>query len=122
MALAFAALLAVFAVAIVLIPFFRSSKKADPFTPHDTESLRSQREAIYKALETLRLERALGQVDEGEYQRQLQEYRRQAAVTLRQQERVEGDQDELDALLEQEVLAARAKLQEQDTPPEGEAL
>ena len=125
MALAFSALLALLAIAIVAIPFFRAPNKADTFNPQDAEALRSQRESIYQALETLRLELALGQVDEQEYQRQLGEYRRQAAIALQQQERVEGDQkgdhDKLEALLEEEVLAARARLQERDAPPENEA-
>ena len=112
MPLAFSALLAVIAIVIVAIPFFRTPKKDDTFNPQDAEAFRSQRESIYQALETLRLERELGQVDDEEYQRQLREYRRQAAIALEAQERVEGDQEQLVALLEEEVLAARGRLQE----------
>jgi hypothetical protein len=119
--LAFSALLAVIAVAIIAIPFFRTPKKEDAFDPHNAEALRSQRESIYQALETLRLERELGQVDDQEYQRQLREYRRQAAIALQAQERVEGDQEELVALLEEEVLAARARLQKDDEQPKGDS-
>lgn len=121
MALAFSALLAVLVIAIVAIPFFRTPKKSDTFNPQDAEALRSQRESIYQALQTLRLERELGQVDDREYQRQLREYRRQAAIALRQQEQVEGDLDELEALLEDEVLAARSRLQERDDHPKSDS-
>lgn len=121
MPLAFSALLAVIAIAIVAIPFFRAPKKDDTFAPQDAEVLRSQRESIYQALETLRLERELGQVDDEEYQRQLREYRRQAAIALQEQERVEGDQEQLVALLEEEVLAARARLQDGDDQPKGDS-
>ncbi len=121
MVLVFSALLAVFVIGIVAIPFFRMPKKADTFNPQNAKSLRSRRESIYQALETLRLERELGQVDEQEYQRQLLEYRRQAAITLQQQDRVEGDQQELEVLIEEEILAARARIQERDAPKQGEA-
>tara|TARA_B100000809_G_scaffold79739_1_gene77881 strand:+ start:854 stop:1234 length:381 start_codon:yes stop_codon:yes gene_type:complete len=120
-ALALSALLAVLAIVVVAIPFFRTPKKADTFNPQDAEALRSQRESIYQALETLRLERELGQVDDREYQRQLREYRRQAAIALRQQEQVEGDLDELAAMLEDEVLAARTRLQEGDDQPRADS-
>ena len=121
MSLVFSALLAVIAIAIVAIPFFRTPKKDDTFNPHDAEALRSQRESIYQALETLRLERELGQVDDQEYQRQLLEYRRQAAMALQAQEHVEGDQERLVAMLEEEVLDARAGLQKGDQQPKGDS-
>ena len=121
MVLTFSALLVMFAIAIVAIPFFRAPKKTDTFRPQHAKSLRSQRSSIYQALETLRLERELGQVDDQEYQRQLREYRRQAAIALRQQEQVEGDLEELEELLEEEVLAARARLQEGDDHPKGDS-
>ena len=121
MPLAFSALLAVIAVVIVAIPFFRTPKKDDTFNPRDVEVLRSQRESIYQALETLRLERALGQVDDQEYQRQLREYRRQAAIALQQQERVESDHEQLVALLEEEVLAVRARIRERAEEPKGDS-
>lgn len=121
MALALSALLAVLAIAIVALPFFRTPKKDDTFNPQDAEALRSQRESIYQALQTLRLERELGQVDDREYQRQMREYRRQAAIVLRQQEHVEGDLEELEALLEDEVLAARARLQDRDDQPKADS-
>jgi hypothetical protein len=104
-----------------MIPYFRTPKKTDTFRPQDAKSLRSQRESIYQALETLRLERELGQVDGHEYQRQLREYRYQAALALQLEEQVSSDQEQLEDLLEEEVLAARAKLQERDAAREGDS-
>ena len=121
MVLAFSALLVMFAIAIIAIPFLRAPKKTDTFRPQHAKSLRSQRESIYQALETLRLERELGQVDVHEYQRQLREYRYQAALALQQEELVGSDQEQLEDLLEKEILAVRAKLQERDAPRDGDS-
>ena len=121
MVLAFSALLVMFAIAIVAIPFFRAPKKTDTFKPQHAKSLRSQRASIYQALETLRLERELGQVDDHEYQRQLREYRYQAALALQQEELVGSDQEQLEDLLEKEILAVRAKLQERDAPRDSDS-
>ncbi|SVB71133.1 uncharacterized protein METZ01_LOCUS223987, partial [marine metagenome] len=91
--LAFSALLAMVAIVIVVIPFFRTPKKTDTLRPQDAKSLRYERESIYQALETLRLERELGQVDDREYQRQLREYRYQAALALQLEAQVNSDQE-----------------------------
>ena len=111
--------LAVVAVVVVLLPFFRGRRDAggveaaasayDPSTGSGrAEGARVQRESIYQALETLRLERELGQVDEAEYERQAGEYRRMAALLVREQERLlaEGASDGL----EHEVAEARERL------------
>ena len=111
--------LAVVAVVVVLLPFFRGrreggtaeavAKAGYPSTGSGrAEGVRAQRESIYQALETLRLERELGQVDEAEYERQAGEYRRMAALLVREQERLlaEGDSDGL----EREVAEARERL------------
>ena len=121
MVLVFSALLTMFAIAIVATPFFRSPKKPDTFMQQPSESLRSQRESIYQALETLRLERELGQVDDQEYQRQLREYRYQAAAALQMEEQVDSDLGQLEDLLEEEVLAARAKLRGRDSRRENDS-
>ena len=121
MVLAFSALLTMFAIAIVMIPYFRTPKKTDTFRPQDAKSLRSQRESIYQALETLRLERELGQVDDREYQRQLREYRYQAALALQLEAQVNSDQELFEDLLEEEVFAARTRLQERDAPRAGDS-
>ena len=121
MVLAVSALLTMFAIAIVAIPFFRMPKETDTFTQQHSKSLRSQRESLYQALETLRLERELGQVDDQEYQRQLREYRYQAALALQLEEQADSDPERLEDLLEEEVLTARAKLRKRESPHENDS-
>ena len=99
-ALVIGAALAVIAVAVVLLPFLRSRRDADPLTPWNAEGVRTQREGLYSALETLNLERELGQVDEEEFERQMREYRRQAALLVREQERLLGEAASPDTALE----------------------
>ena len=117
-ALAIGAALAVIAVVVVLLPFLRHRRLADPFIPWNAEGVRTQREGLYSALETLNLERELGQVDGEEFERQMREYRRLAALLVREQERLLGEAASPDEALEREVLEARARLQrmEDDAP------
>ena len=116
-AIAIGAVLAVVAVVVVLLPFVRARRDADPLAPFDAEGVRVQREGLYRALETLRLERELGQVDDEEFERQMREYRRTAALLVREQERLLGEASTPDDLgssyeeLEREVQEARARLQ-----------
>lgn len=110
-ALVIGAALAVVAVVVVLLPFIRARRDADPFTPFDAEGVRVQREGLYRALETLRLERELEQVDEEEFERQMGDYRRTAALLVREQERLLGEAAAPDEALEREVAEARARLQ-----------
>ena len=117
-ALVIGATLAVIAVVVVLLPFLRQRRDADPQTPWNAEGVRTQREGLYSALETLNLERELGQVDAEEFERQMREYRRQAALLVREQERLLGEAAAPDTALEREVQEARARLQrmEDDAP------
>ena len=112
------AALALVAVAVVLLPFLRPRRDADPFLSSDAEGVRVQREGLYRALETLQLERELGQVDAAEFERQMRDYRRLAAVLVREQERLLGEAAAPDDALEQEVREARARLQrmEEEAP------
>ena len=117
-ALAIGAALAVIAVVVVLLPFLRHRRLADPLMPWNAEGVRTQREGLYSALETLNLERELGQVDGEEFERQMREYRRLAALLVREQERLLGEAASPDEALEREVQEARARLQrmEDDAP------
>ncbi len=116
-AIVIGAVLAVAAVVVVLLPFVRARRDAEPALPFDAEGVRVQREALYRALETLRLERELGQVDGEEFERQMREYRRTAALLVREQERLlgeavaSGEAATPDDQLEREVQEARAHLQ-----------
>ena len=116
-AIAIGAVLAIAAVVVVLLPFVRARRDAEPALPFDAEGVRVQREALYRALETLRLERELGQVDDEEFERQMREYRRTAALLVREQERLlgeavaSGEAATPNDQLEREVQEARAHLQ-----------
>ena len=110
-ALAIGAALAVVAIVVVLLPFVRRRRDDDePLAPYDAEAVRLEREGLYRALETLRLERELGQVDAEEFERQAGEFRRAAALLVREQERILGEVAAPDDGLEREVREARARL------------
>ena len=111
LALAVGAVLAVIVLGVVLLPFLRPRRHAGPFMPYDAEGVRTQREGLYSAVETLRLERELGQVDGEEYARQMREYRRLAALLVREQERLLAEAAAPGEALEEEVREARARLQ-----------
>lgn len=111
LALAVGAALALLALAVVLLPFLRSPRHSAPSLPSGAEAVRVQRESLYRALETLQLERELGQVDQEEFERQMREYRRRAALLVREQERLLGEAAAPDEGLEREVREARARLQ-----------
>ena len=52
-------------------------------------------EAVYEAIRTLQMEHSLGRIGDGDFRQQLDEYRRQAAIILRDMEREGGEtQDE----------------------------
>lgn len=111
MALLVGAALAVFSVAILAYPFLKSRMGSGTSSLEPTGSAAiSELEPIYDAIRTLQLEYQLGRVPDYLYREQLQGYRIQAAVLLRQQatERSSGP----DWLLEQEVLLARAALRQ----------
>jgi len=105
-ALIIVGLLAVFVVGVVLTPFLRP-RRTPPGPQPDTDllALVSQREALYQAMETLRLEHELGSVEDVDYQNRLQEYRTQAALTMREQDDLEAEL----ARLEDAISAARVR-------------
>lgn len=72
-------------------------------SPHDMEL-----ESIRDSIQTLRLDRDLGNITAGQYREQLQSYRLAAANALRRQ--AEAGLGTKEADLEQEVLEARAAL------------
>lgn len=117
LALVIGAALALVAVVVVLLPFVRPRRDAEADAAFDAEGVRTQREGLYSALETLRLEHELGQVDDEEFERQMRDYRRTAAMLVREQERLLGEAPAPDEALEREVREARERLQRM----EGEA-
>ena len=107
MALLIVAILTLVSVGFVLLPFVRSRPGARaPRGPSARLALVARREALYREMEALRLERELGSVEEEEYERRLREYRTEAAGTLWDQERLE----EQLSRLEEVVASARAEL------------
>lgn len=116
MTLLVGAALAVFSLAIVVYPFLRSrfGSRNGGARP-ETRTVPTGLESIYDAIGTLQLEYQLGRIPEHLYQEQLQGYRVQAATTLRRgMATPEGD---IDWLLEQEVLVARAALRSANGGP-----
>lgn len=131
MALVIGTVLALLSVAVAVYPFARRRlgwDKADnasaaagaaekaPESAADTASLAD----IYAAIRTLQLERELGSIPEQLYHEQLNDYRIQAALALRQQEQAAGSPGIEpvplgDAELEREIRAARASLRRPDS-------
>lgn len=101
--------LALLSIGVVLYPFFKPRaallRQAPPATPDDDGP---DLESVYEAIQTLQLERQLGNVTEGLYREQLEGYRLQAAVILRR--RREGPDQAADLELEQEIKVARVSL------------
>jgi len=111
MALLVGAALAVFSIAILAYPFLKSRLGPGTSAPVPTGSTAiSELEPIYDAIRTLQLEYQLGRVPGYLYREQLQGYRLQAAVILRQ--RLADRSGSPDWLLEQEVLVTRATLRQ----------
>jgi hypothetical protein len=113
MAIFIGALLTLLSIGVVLYPFLKpgaASRQSTPSPGPNSESPDegSELEAIYEAIQTLHLEHQLGNVPQGLYREQLGAYRRQAALVLRRQMELPG-QDE-DRVLEQEIMLARASL------------
>ena len=116
MALVIGGVLSLLAIAVALYPFIRHrfSGDSDAPVPEDgsnqtgVDSLLAADELaeIYRATNTLRLERELGNIPEGLYREQLNGYRLRAAQALRERElnQVEGD----DWALEEEIKLARS--------------
>ena len=114
------AILALLAFAVALFPFVRrgflaresrleEELQSDVMdTEEYTRSISAALEGIYEAIRTLQLERELGSVPEGLYREQLNSYRLQAAMILREQEGAQGTNG--DAALEEEIRLARVGL------------
>ena len=113
MAIAIAGILGVLSIAVLVFPFlkYRSRGPATDPVPLSASS-GPELDAIYDALRTLQLEHQLGNVPETTYREQLEGYRLQAAVLLRQQSEDEEQSGRQE--LEQEILAARAAINGSD--------
>ncbi len=109
MVIAVAGILGVLSIAVLVFPFLKyRSRGAAANLVSPSGSTGPELDAIYDAIRTLQLEHQLGNVPEAAYREQLEGYRLQAAVLLRQQSE-EKDQNAHQAL-EREILAARARI------------
>ena len=131
MALIIGTLLALLSLGVAIYPFarrrWRWGNATDPAAAGRPDGMESAAAApdtasladLYAALRTLQLEHELSRIPEGLYQEQLNDYRLQAALILRQQEQesaaanpANADAANADAALESEIQAARAALRQ----------
>ena len=94
---------------VVLYPaLFRHDADADSQDPSEetAQNLRRARDRVYEELRVLQQEHFLHHLSDEEYQEQLHSARVQAALLLRQQQRLREDTGELDQMLEEEVRRA----------------
>ncbi len=108
MALVIGTLLALFCIAIVAYPFYKTRLGAGAGDDDPSGERAGELGDIYDRIRTLQLEYQLGHVPEHLYREQLREYRVQAAAALRRQ--VQEQAAAPGWLLEQEVLDARGGL------------
>ncbi len=97
MAIAIGTLIALISLTILLLPFFRSRWRTHTggFIDWPEEAIR-QREAIYQNIGTLRQDFDMGNISAEEYRAQLDSYRRQAALALRQEDQLRSREEELE--------------------------
>ena len=112
--------LAVFSLAIIIYPFFKSRLGNKNAAMSASDALGDalgppELDPIYDAINTLQLEHQLGKLPEHLYQEQLRAYRIQAAAALRQ--KAEDRAGAPGWRLEQEVLVARAALRRSSGGP-----
>ena len=127
MALTLGTILALLSIAVAVYPFVRrrfgvagegngpaAGEVAAPDTA--TDAAGPELGAIYDAINTLRLERDLGNIPEGLYREQLNGYRWQAALVLRAYVQTEAEAQaqavDSDWALEEEIRVARAGLRQ----------
>ena len=108
-AIIIAGVLGTLSVAVLVFPFLKSRARDGAEDLVDAwSSTEPELGAIYDAIRTLQLEHQLGKMPEAVYQEQLEAYRLQAAVLLRQQSDVGANN--ADRALEQEILAVRTEI------------
>lgn len=83
------ALLIVAVVAWPLVVRRRNAPHPDPSETPGTDRAAALN-AVYEAIRTLQTDHGLGRVNDDDYREQLDEYRRQAAMLLREMEREAG--------------------------------
>ena len=119
MAFALAAVLIALSVGVLIYPFLkRRDSQAVDVLEDDIRTPDREMESLVEDMRILQLDHRSGNIPDGLYQEQLQAYRLQAALHLRQQTETQpedGDQD-----LEQEILKARFAGQAEGPPEDAE--
>ena len=84
---------AVLIVGIVAWPLLFANRRAHtrPANAHDAPNQVAALAAVYEAIRTLQVEHQLGRVADDDYHAQLSEYRRQAAILLRDIDQSESE-------------------------------
>lgn len=83
------------AILIIAMPFFKNKRpelESERF-PREMDQIHSEREAIYKQLETLQLERDIGQFSNSEYEERVWALRLEAAENLQRQSQLMDTKD-----------------------------
>ena len=100
-------IIAAVSVALVAAPFFRQrGKSKEPEVLPAQIEARDKRRRIYQEMDTIQLDYDMGNIDEAQYQQQIQPYRLEAASVIREQQK-DGQKIAGNAL-EEEIKAFRS--------------
>ncbi len=112
-------IIAAVSVALVATPFFRQrGKSKEPEVLTARVEAQDKRRRIYQEMDTIQLDYDMGNIDEAQYQQQIQSYRLEAASLIREQQK--HGQKITGTALEEEIKAfrsARASGKPLDTCP-----
>ena len=108
--------LACFSLVMVGYSFFRGneSRADEPRVSFQESGDGVGLDSIYDSVDTLELEFQLGNIPEGQYREQLDSYRLQTAMAIRESIEHGNAPDEL--ILEHEILAARSEIRSGEMP------
>ena len=112
-------LLGVFCVGVGVYPFFKNRyfpNMSD--APMEFADSTSELDNILRSIRTLQLEYGMGNISEEAFNRELDQYRDDAATCIQQMEI--GRSNELETGVEHEIAIARLRLQNSDDKPVGE--
>ena len=97
MQLVLAVAIALLIVAVVAWPLLMRRRNAPTPSGESDQSANDNTaalNAVYDAIRTLQTEHGLGRINDDDYQKQLDEYRRQAARILREMDRERGEEQD----------------------------
>ncbi len=95
MQLVLAIAVALLIVGVVAWPLLVRRRRPPEQADHEPPAAAGSLDSVYEAIRTLRMEHSLGRISDADFREQLDEYRRQAAIILRDMDReVEDTRDE----------------------------